>query len=238
MKNLFFLWLAFFPCYAQDIPPTLREAHESVVRIRMGASTEAGRFAKSFPGVFISRTIVATSYHCVEGYIEGEPDRYLGSVTPEVQEGDELVLFLIKRIAAVSETYDLALLEVWDGYDYVGKPAALDLRTERREDGKLYTMGYHKGNFRMFEGRRRKPWLHWATWFGLYRSSFLFFNPDSRGFLMGGMSGSPVFSEEGYLVGIVSAHILATGDMAFIPVEYILLTALEHDVAVFRNKRE
>ena len=217
----YLLALPFVLCHAQDIPPKIRAAERAVVKIAsyrfMGSHYDVFHCS----GVFLSYGIVATNYHCVG-------DGSTVSVVPKVPEG-EVSPMLPASVIAFSETFDLALIEVQED-DHPGVPAPLG--SFSRGEEALYMMGYPNGVFRTLKGKPSKPWFIIKNWFDVGYWHFFDSDPTSQWqFPMGGESGSPIFDEEGRVVGISRGSNIF-GDQFFVPSTYLALLISTHGITI------
>ena len=102
---IIYLLLPLFSSRAQDVPPEIRRAERSVAKI-LSHRHDGSKFdVDSCSGVFLSKGLVATNYHCMESHLDGNSQV---SVVPRVPEGTPAPMLQVEDVVAFSEAFDLA----------------------------------------------------------------------------------------------------------------------------------
>ena len=215
MKTLFLFFCLFstfcraaFDPFVDYLPMDVRQMEDSVIMWK--AEVARARIFRSCSGFFIGEKVLVSNLHCLRNAV-----RYVGS--HNVQAFKEGVVPLgIRRVLARSEEHDLVILEV----EGSRRGASVTLNYPKSGD-RVYGVGYPHGILRSFGGR----------YYNLRYMGPHIFTAVPGVYDIGGMSGSPIFNEEGQVVGIIKSYDpRGSGIVAVIPIEHLI--SLMHDVGL------
>lgn len=176
-----------------------------IIKTKSHTSTQNDLSEKAWSGsgfiVNLEKGLIATNHHVV-----GD----MSVCTYEVKFSDGTTTTV--KLNFFDPLLDFAFLTI-DPKDFPGSSIALELsKTPVKVNDTIYSMGNSAGDeFSAYKG----------TVFGIYESLGIFSEQSFRfsGLTVGGASGSPVFNEEGKVVGIIYGGKFVSG--AALPINYV-----------------
>ena len=161
---------------------------------------------------FLAPTIVVTAAHCIDFGKDGVDVGGFRTVL-----GDDTSLS-VKRIVGSSSFWDLALLEVEDGFG--GSPLVFGARPAVGVVS--YAMGYPEETFHTFTSR-------YSTLSGVVPDMLMDTVPALNEFE--GLSGAPLFNADGEAVGVLTARKKSAMDrLLVVPAKFLARLAEDHGI--------